>query len=72
VGDMDWIYLVQGMDRWRAVVHAVMKLRVPYNAVNFLTSWETASREGLCSMKNISMDYTCFVLSVSGPLSLTN
>jgi hypothetical protein len=26
---MDWIELVQDSDRWRALVHAVMKLGVP-------------------------------------------
>ena len=26
---MDWIYLVQGRDRWQVFVNAVMNIRVP-------------------------------------------
>jgi len=28
-GDIDWIYLAQDMDRWRALGNAVMNLRAP-------------------------------------------
>jgi hypothetical protein len=37
-GVIDWIDLVQDRNRLRAVVNAVMNLRVPQNAGNFLTS----------------------------------
>jgi hypothetical protein len=37
-GGMQWIDLAQNSDRWRAILNAVLNLRVPYNAWDFLTS----------------------------------
>jgi hypothetical protein len=36
-GGMDWIDVAEDRGRWRTLVNAVMNLRVPSNAGNFLT-----------------------------------
>ena len=42
-GYMDWSGRAQDIDRWWMLVSAVMNLRVPWNAGNFLTSCKPVS-----------------------------
>jgi hypothetical protein len=37
-GAIDWIYLAEDRDQWRALVNEILNLRVPYNVGKFLSS----------------------------------
>jgi hypothetical protein len=43
-GDVDWIGLAQDRNRWRAVVNAVMNIRVAYNADMFLSGLTSSAQ----------------------------
>jgi hypothetical protein len=40
---MDWIELAMVRERWRALVNAIMNLRIPQNVGNILTSCKPVS-----------------------------
>jgi hypothetical protein len=42
-GVMDWVELAKYWGRWRALVNAVMNLRIPQNVGKFLTSCKPVS-----------------------------
>jgi hypothetical protein len=54
MGVMDWISLAYDRDMWRALVNAVMSLRVAQNAGNFLSSCGGFSFSGRIVLHGVS------------------
>jgi len=59
---MDWIDVAEDRDRWRTLVNAVMNLRVPWSAGNFLTSWEPISFSRRTLLYGVSMRFEIFLI----------
>jgi hypothetical protein len=51
---VDWIYLAQDRDQWKAPVDTVMNLRVPYNAGKFLSSCTTGGFSRRAQLHEVS------------------
>jgi len=54
---MDWIHLTLDRDQWWALVHTVMKLRIPYKAGNFWTSWVTVGFSRRTLLHGVNYSY---------------
>ena len=64
-GYMDWIGLTQDRDRWRTLAIAVMNLRVPWNAGNFLTNCKPVSFSRRTLHHGVNKSALGFLSSVS-------
>jgi hypothetical protein len=54
-GGMDWIYLAQDKDRWRALVNTVLNLWVPQNVGEFLGGCATGEYSRRAQLHGVSL-----------------
>jgi hypothetical protein len=53
-GGVDWIGLAQDSDKWRVLVNAVMKLRVPYNAEKLPSAYTIGGLSNSAQLHRVS------------------
>jgi hypothetical protein len=53
-GDVDWIGVAQGWDRWRALMNSVLNLRVPKNAGKLSSVQKTRDLSSSAQLHGVS------------------
>jgi hypothetical protein len=66
-GSMAWMNLAQERNKWRALVTAVMNIRVSLNAENFLSGWVTFSFARMHLLHTVSYGVTVSLYLFSYP-----
>jgi hypothetical protein len=54
-GGVDWIGVAQNMDKWKALVNAVMNLQVPQNAGNLSSSYTTGGLSSCAQFNKVKL-----------------